>query len=221
MPNETPLGWYKWYPRDFSTSIVVRSMSFNARAIYRELLDVQWESGCLPDAKRLLSVLGANAEQWNEFAPYFDELFPNGKNLKLDVMRIEAVSRSEKNRISGSIGGSKKRTPSKRKANAKRTLSETETETETNTDTKVSGGNRKFVAPTLSEVTEYMKTRGFPDPSLDAEGFMAHYEGNGWMTGKNPVKNWMGCVRTFEVTLKKGNRWNTPTKKKELWEDTI
>jgi uncharacterized protein YdaU (DUF1376 family) len=128
---ETPLGWYPWYPRDFNTSIAVRSMSLTARGIYRELLDIQWESERLPDAKRLLSVLQATDKQWEEFAPFLDELFPNGQNIRLKEMRDLAVEKSRKARESGSKGGRKKRTLSKRKANAKQTLSQTETETQT------------------------------------------------------------------------------------------
>jgi uncharacterized protein YdaU (DUF1376 family) len=128
---DTPLGWYPWYPRDFNTSIAVRSMSLTARGIYRELLDIQWESERLPNAKRLLSVLQATDKQWEEFAPFLDELFPNGQNIRLKEMRDLAIAKSRKARESGSKGGLQKRTPSKRLPNAKRTPSQTETETQT------------------------------------------------------------------------------------------
>ena len=215
--SDTPLGYYKWYPRDFATSIVVRSMPFTARAIYRELLDIQWESGCLPDAKRLLSVIGANVEQWNEFAPYIDELFPNGRNPKLETMRNEAVLRSQKNKVSGSIGGQSKRTTSKPRANAKRTLSQTETETETETSIKEKNTKRKcFVEPTLEEVRSYMTSEGF-DGVTHAPEFLDYYQSNGWKAGRNPMVDWKasarGWCRRSKVQPSNG------TSKKELYHD--
>ena len=129
---DTPLGYYKWFPRDFYSSVRVRGMSFTARAIYRELLDIQWESERLPNAKQLLSILQITLEQWNEFAEHLDVLFPNGQNERLKSLRDEAVERSAKAAKSGSKGGKCKRTPSKRLPTAKQTSSQTETETETN-----------------------------------------------------------------------------------------
>ena len=97
----TPLGWYPWYPRDFYSSLTVRSMSFTARSIYRELLDLQWENGCLTDVKRLLSIMQITAEQYSEFAPFMEELFPGGVNPKLHLLREKALAEQEMKRIAG------------------------------------------------------------------------------------------------------------------------
>lgn len=99
--SSTPLGWYAWYPRDFATSITVRSMSFTARAIYRECLDIQWEHGRLTSVERLLNIIGITVEQWAEFAPYMDELFPNGVNAKMDQLRNDAFNRQNQKKIAG------------------------------------------------------------------------------------------------------------------------
>jgi len=99
--SATPLGWYAWYPRDFATSMTVRSMTFTARAIYRECLDIQWEHGCLTSVERLLNIIGISVEQWAEFAPYVNELFPNGVNPKMDQLRDEAFQRQNQKRIAG------------------------------------------------------------------------------------------------------------------------
>jgi hypothetical protein len=107
--SSTPLGWYAWYPRDFATSITVRSMSFTARAIYRELLDIQWEHGCLTSVERLLNIIGISVEQWAEFAPYVDELFPNGVNPKMDELRNDAFNRQNQKKIAGEISAQKRR----------------------------------------------------------------------------------------------------------------
>lgn len=107
--SSTPLGWYAWYPRDFATSLAVRSMSFTARAIYRELLDIQWEHGCLTSVERLLNIIGISVEQWAEFAPYLDELFPNGVNPKMDELRNDAFNRQNQKKIAGEISAQKRR----------------------------------------------------------------------------------------------------------------
>ncbi len=196
---DTPLGYYKWYPRDFYSSPAVRSMSFMARAIYRELLDLQWESERLPDAKRTLSALNINDEQWQEFAPYLDELFPNGQNPRLKELRETAVTQSRKNKESGSKGGRSKRTLSECLEIPKQTLSQTETETETETIKKENKEKKKsFLKPTASEVSEYMTCRGWLSPKSESERFVDYYQANGWKVGKNPMKDWQSAVRSWE-----------------------
>ena len=52
-----------------------------------------------------------------------------------------------------------------------------------------------FVKPTADEVTEYGKTI---DYDIDGETFVAHYDSNGWMVGKNHMKNWKSAVVTWK-----------------------
>lgn len=56
-------------------------------------------------------------------------------------------------------------------------------------------GSTRFRKPTLQEVADYCRERG---NGIDAETFINHYESNGWMVGKTPMKNWMAAVRTWE-----------------------
>jgi hypothetical protein len=53
----------------------------------------------------------------------------------------------------------------------------------------------RFIAPTLAEVEAYCRERG---NSVNAEHFVSHYESNGWMVGKNRMKDWKAAVRTWE-----------------------
>lgn len=53
----------------------------------------------------------------------------------------------------------------------------------------------RFVPPTIEEVKEYCKERG---NNVDAEKFVDFYESKGWMVGKNKMKSWKACVRTWE-----------------------
>ena len=55
--------------------------------------------------------------------------------------------------------------------------------------------DKYFKKPTLEEVKEYCKER---NNNVDAELFINYYESNGWKVGKNSMKDWKACVRTWE-----------------------
>ena len=147
--TSTPIGWYKWYSRDFWASMTVRSMSPIARSIYRDLLDVQFEHGCLPSRERFMRALGWSETDWQEFEPYLEECFPNGINTKMDEIRNQAIEDREKQIRAGKKSGEARSSVGKfepeintRSTDVQRTfngcstdvqqvLNQTETETET------------------------------------------------------------------------------------------
>lgn len=49
--------------------------------------------------------------------------------------------------------------------------------------------------PTVDEIQSYILEKGY---SVDAEKFFDYYESNGWKVGKNPMKDWKACVRTWQ-----------------------
>ena len=53
----------------------------------------------------------------------------------------------------------------------------------------------KFKKPTLEEVKEYCKER---NNGINAENFIDFYESKDWFIGKNKMKDWKACVRTWE-----------------------
>lgn len=53
----------------------------------------------------------------------------------------------------------------------------------------------KFKAPSVEEVQEYCNERG---NNIDAQHFVDYYSARGWMLGKNKIKDWKACVRTWE-----------------------
>lgn len=54
---------------------------------------------------------------------------------------------------------------------------------------------KKFVAPTVEEVSKYCDERkNFVNP----ESFIDFYEARGWMIGKCKMKDWKAAVRTWE-----------------------
>lgn len=54
---------------------------------------------------------------------------------------------------------------------------------------------KRFVAPTIEEVEEYCRER---QNGVDAERFIDYYTSNGWLVGKNKMKDWKAAVRTWE-----------------------
>ncbi len=52
-----------------------------------------------------------------------------------------------------------------------------------------------FEKPTLSELKTYMTEIGMADVS---EKWFDYYESNGWLVGKNKMKNWRAAVRTWK-----------------------
>ena len=53
----------------------------------------------------------------------------------------------------------------------------------------------KFTKPTLDEIRNYCLER---KNSINAEAFFDFYESKDWMVGKNKMKDWKACVRTWE-----------------------
>ena len=55
---------------------------------------------------------------------------------------------------------------------------------------------KKFIPPTVSEVSEYCTER---KNNIDPERFFDHYTANGWVQGQGKkIKDWRACVRTWE-----------------------
>ena len=63
----------------------------------------------------------------------------------------------------------------------------------------------RFRAPTYDEIFDFMKMKNglagniWPDAKVisEAKAFFNHYESNGWMVGKNKMKNWEAAVRNW------------------------
>lgn len=59
---------------------------------------------------------------------------------------------------------------------------------------------KKFKKPTLEEISAYCVER---KNNVNPEKFLNYYESNGWRVGKNPMKDWKACIRTWEQNNKK------------------
>lgn len=55
--------------------------------------------------------------------------------------------------------------------------------------------SKRFVPPTVDEVRAYCQERG---NCVNPQRFVDYYSSNGWMVGKNKMKDWKAAVRTWE-----------------------
>jgi len=126
----------------------------------------------------------------NKFAKTFYEKLLN--DLKKNTKKYESSV------ANGRKGGRPRNNPqvstgiTQTKPRPKATETETETETETKTESKT---KNIFVKPSVEDIHTYCNERmNF----VDAEKFFNFYESKGWLVGKNKMKDWKACVRTWE-----------------------
>lgn len=62
------------------------------------------------------------------------------------------------------------------------------------------GKDRVNIPPTLEEVSAYCEER---HNNIDPQVFIDFYESKGWMVGKNKMKDWKACIRTWEKSDRK------------------
>ena len=78
----------------------------------------------------------------------------------------------------------------------------------TNTNLTDSNTKGSFVKPTIIDINEYCKER---KNNVDADTFFNFYESKDWLIGKNKMKDWKACVRTWEKSRNNKNNTNDRT----------
>lgn len=165
----------------------------------------------LPDDKRLIF--------WDLFANYpdceceDDMVKPIWNFVKKQIENMDEKYQEkvvERNRENGKKGGRPKNQPiTETQENLKNpmgyletqeTLNEKDNENENiNDNVNINVSNRKtkvFTPPTIEEVKEYCIER---KNSVNANKFVDFYQSKNWMVGKNKMKDWKACVRTWEA----------------------
>lgn len=80
---------------------------------------------------------------------------------------------------------------------------------DTNNNTNGKTKRKRFAKPTVEDIRAYCVER---NNNINPERFYNYYESNGWMVGKNKMKNWKAAVLTWEDNQKKGNYTYKPQK---------
>ena len=73
-------------------------------------------------------------------------------------------------------------------------------------DKHINNKGGSFKKPTVNDIKEYCLWR---NNGIDSETFFDFYESKNWLIGKNKMKNWKACVRTWEKRQNKTNNNNT------------
>lgn len=69
-----------------------------------------------------------------------------------------------------------------------------------------------FIEPTYNEILEYCTQR---KNGIDVNKFLNFYASKGWMVGKNKMKDWKACVRSWEKPIEipevnEPKKWKAP-----------
>ena len=73
-------------------------------------------------------------------------------------------------------------------------------------DKHINNKGASFKKPTVNDIKEYCLER---NNGIDSETFFDFYESKNWLIGKNKMKDWKACVRTWEKRQNKTNNNNT------------
>jgi len=69
-----------------------------------------------------------------------------------------------------------------------------------------SSESKRFTKPTIADIDAYIKEKGY---SVNATRFFDYYESNGWKVGRNSMKDWKACVRTWQSKEKQKQVYTT------------
>ena len=111
--------------------------------------------------------------------------------FKRDAANYEKTC--EKNRENGSKGGRPKK-PTESQETQSVILKPKKADSDNDSDSD-SDNNKIFKPPTFNDVLGYCMQR---NNGVDVNKFIDFYESKGWMVGKNKMKDWKACVRTWE-----------------------
>lgn len=75
---------------------------------------------------------------------------------------------------------------------------------------------KRFTPPTVEEVKAYCAER---KNNIDAQRFVDYYSSNGWMVGKNKMKDWRAAVRNWERNSTNSSKSGNITVKQNASDD--
>lgn len=80
---------------------------------------------------------------------------------------------------------------------------------------KTAKKSNRFKKPSMEELELYCVER---KNKVDIIKFFNFYESNGWKVGKNPMKDWRACIRTWESNSFNDNKQNKTQNQLNSWQ---
>ena len=173
---------FLFYSSDFLTGTLLMSMEQKGKFI--TLLCIQHQKGHMSE-RDMLQICGTYDEDiFDKFQKDSDGKFFN-ERLKEEIEKRKSYSESRRN--------------NRKKKDDVIIISDTYVQhMENENEIENTIENKKvvrFEKPTLLELKTYMTEIGMADVS---EKWFDYYESNGWLVGKNKMKNWKAAVRTWK-----------------------
>lgn len=207
-----------------------RRLDTEQHGAYLLLIMDYWKNGPPPDNDQTLArIIVATDANWKRLRPIVEPFFhiEDGRwnHKRIDRERARAKENSEtfmaRARTAAAARWNGKHKPSNASSNASSTRQALlercppapapapalEPTLQSASERDREGGanapaRARFEKPSLAMVRLQFAKCGVPE--TEAEGFIAHYESNGWRVGKNPMKSWVGAVTTWKRNYESG-----------------
>jgi hypothetical protein len=180
--------------------VILDEMSNEQAGIFIKSIKFYQEKGCLPELDFGLKMA---------ITPFINQ-FQRDEEIykKTCEARREAGSLGGKQKLANASKSYQKVAKVADSDSKNKSESESENKNENKSEIKNnSDKTKKFIKPTIQEIKDYCLER---KNNVDVNKFFNYYEANGWKVGKNAMKDWKACIRTWE-----GNNFNNNTKTNE------
>ena len=173
-----------------------KNLTANAKLLYAEitaLLNINGE--CFATNKYFSNLYGKSTVT---ISKWVSELVANGY-ISTHYIYKGGTKEIERRYIRKLKGGIKENFKGGIKENFKDSISLSK-------DKHINNKGASFKKPTVNDIKEYCLER---NNGIDSETFFDFYESKNWMVGKNKMKDWKACMRTWEKRQNKTNNNNT------------
>ena len=179
-----------------------KNLTANAKLLYAEitaLLNINGE--CFATNKYFSNLYGKSTVT---ISKWVSELVANGY-ISTNYIYKGNTKEIERRYIRKLKGGIKENFKGGIKENFKDSISLSK-------DKHINNKGVSFKKPTVNDIKEYCLWR---NNGIDAETFFDFYESKNWLIGKNKMKDWKACIRTWEKRQNKTNNNTTSHRHKK------
>ena len=186
------LPYFKFYPGEWMKGDIT-DCSIEAQGLFINICVLYWMKAGSLTATRVQRKFNSCSTHLQELIDdeiivvYDDEIHINFLDEQFD--EFETL---REHKIRAGKASAKKRKGNSRSTGVQQVVNNKE---ERRGEKIIKEKRRVFSPPTLEEVREYCLKRG---NSVDAKRWFNHYTANGWMVGRNKMKDWQASVRTWE-----------------------